>query len=110
MEKPEVHRNPRRSVQEKNLILRAYHERTQTQLAFCRTHAISVPTLAAWLKRAQRLRPLRRSGRNLLEVPVLGRAGCEVVIELGAGLSVRTPAGVSVEWLGELIGVLRCGG
>lgn len=110
MGKPDAVRNRRRSVQEKNLILGAYRERTQTQVAFCRTHAISVPTLAAWLKRAQPLRPLRRSPRNLLEVPVFGRAGAEVVIELGAGLSVRTPAGVSVAWLGELIGALRCGG
>lgn len=110
MEKPEAVRNRRRSAQEKNKILSAYQQGTQTQKSFCRAHAISVPTLVSWLKRTQPLRPVRRSRRNLLEVPVFGRAGSEVVIELGAGLCVRTPAGVSVEWLRQLIGALRCGG
>ena len=50
------------------------------------------------------------SGRGLLEVPVFGRAGGEVVIELGAGLSVRAPVGSPVVWLRELTGALRCGG
>jgi hypothetical protein len=54
--------------------------------------------------------PLGGLGRGLLEVPVFGRAGGEVVIELGAGLSVRAPVGSPVAWLGELTGALRCGG
>jgi transposase-like protein len=100
----------RRNAQEKSRILSAYRESGQTQKVFCRTHAISVPTLAAWLKRARQLPPMSTPGSGLLEVPVFGRAGGEVVIELGAGLSVRAPVGSPVAWLRELMGALRCGG
>ena len=82
----------------------------QTQNVFCLENGLSVATLATWLKRAREMPPMGGSGRGLLEVPVFGRAGGEVVIELGAGLSVRAPVGSPVVWLRELTGALRCGG
>jgi transposase-like protein len=110
MKKAEVVRIRRRNAQEKSRILSAYRESGQTQKVFCLANGLSVATLAAWLKRAREMPPLGGSGRDLLEVPVIGRTGGEVVIELGTGLSVRAPVGSPVAWLVELLGALRCGG
>ena len=100
----------RRNAQEKSRILNAYPESGQTQKVFCQENGLSVATLATWLRRARGIPALGGSGIGLLEVPVFGRAGGEVVIELGAGLSVRVPVGSPVAWLRELTGALRCGG
>jgi hypothetical protein len=110
MKKAEVVRIRRRNAQEKSRILSAYKESEQTQKVFCLENGLSVATLAAWLKRAREISWPGGSGTGLLEVPVFGRAGGEVVIELGAGLSVRAPVGSPVAWLRELTRALRCGG
>jgi len=109
MEKPQRERKRRNSAQEKSLILAAYRQSGQTQQAFCQAQGICVATLATWLKRAREAGPVGRAG-GLVELPVTVRSSGEIVIEVGAGLNVRAPVGVSVAWLCELIGALRCGG
>ena len=95
------------SAAEKAEIVRAHEQREGTQVQFCRSRGLAVPTLHNWLRRSV-------ASGEFVEVEVAGpqpKAGLatEAVIGLPGGFTVRVQAGSDVRWIGQLIGVLRCG-
>lgn len=97
----------RYSAEEKNRLLTAYEQRTQTQAEFCQEQGLSTATLGVWLRQNRRVEA--RTGFVELTDAVGQQNEGSLYLALPGGTVLRVAVGTDTGWLREVLGLLRCG-